>query len=104
MHGEAGKPEEPAVIRAKSLLFFYGLHDLYGQPVFDDALRHMLDARRGGGFDLDDLISAFEQETHQNVAQFVRRWMKHPGVPEEFRARYENSAEAFAAISKETTP
>lgn len=103
LHGEPRKPEANAVIRAKSLLFFYGLQDLYGQTVFDNALRHMLYARRGGGFDLDDLISAFEQETHQNVAQFVRRWMKHPGVPDEFRARYENSAEAIAATSKEIT-
>jgi len=52
----------------------------------------MLDARRGGGFDLDDLIAAFEQEAHQNVAEFVRLWMKRPGVPQDFRARYENSA------------
>jgi hypothetical protein len=104
LHGEPRKPETPDVIRAKSLLFFYGLQDLYGQAVFDNALRHMLYARRGGGFDLDDLISAFEQETRQNVAQFVRRWMKHPGVPEDFRARYENSAQAIAAISKETIP
>lgn len=102
--GEPHKPEAPAVIRAKSLLFFYGLQDLYGQEAFNNALRHMLYARRGGGFDLDDLISAFEQETHQNVAQFVRRWMKHPGVPEEFRARYESAAAAIAATSKETMP
>jgi hypothetical protein len=104
LHGEPRKPEADTVVRAKSLLFFYGLQDLYGQEAFNNALRHMLYARRGGGFDLDDLISAFEQETHQNVAQFVRRWMKHPGVPDEFRARYENSAEAIAVTSKETTP
>jgi hypothetical protein len=103
LHGEPGKPEADSVVRAKSLLFFYGLQDLYGQEAFNNALHHMLYARRGGGFDLDDLISAFEQETHQNVAQFVRLWMKHPGVPAEFRARYENSAEAIAVTSKETT-
>jgi len=45
---------------------------------------HMLEARTGRGFDLDDLIAAFEQEAHQNVAQFVRLWMKHPGVPKTF--------------------
>jgi hypothetical protein len=44
--------------------------------------------------ELDDLIAAFEQETHQNVAAFVRLWMKHPSVPADFRARYENSAAA----------
>jgi hypothetical protein len=90
----SGKSESPALIRAKSLLFFYGLQDSYGPAVFDKAITHMLSARRGGGFDLDDLIAAFEQETPQNVAEFVRHWMKRPGVPQDFRARYENSASA----------
>ncbi len=102
-NSQPSKPEADDVLRAKSLLFFYGLQDRYGQQVFSAALRHLLDARGGGGFDLDDLIAAFEQETHQNVAQFVRLWMKHPGVPEDFRARYENTA-ASALTSKETMP
>ncbi|HEY2460266.1 MAG TPA: hypothetical protein VGI16_05645 [Candidatus Acidoferrum sp.] len=100
--GQPHKPEDPSVVRAKSLLFFYGLQDRYGHEVFRKAVAHMLQARRGGGFDLDDLISAFEQETHQNVAEFVRLWMKHPGVPSEFRARYENSSSAKSIIPKET--
>ena len=99
------QPEADDVLRAKSVLFFYGLQDRYGQQVFSAALTHMLEARRGGGFDLDDLIAAFEEETHQNVAQFVRLWMKHPGVPEDFRVRYENSApSALADTPKESTP
>jgi hypothetical protein len=99
------QPEADDVVRAKSVLFFYGLQDRYGQQIFSAALSHMLEARRGGGFDLDDLIAAFEEETHQNVAQFVRLWMKHPGVPEDFRVRYENSgANALAHITKESTP
>ena len=97
------QPEADDVLRAKSLLFFYALQDRYGQQVFSAALSHMLDARRGGGFDLDDLIAAFEQETHQDVAPFVRLWMKHPGVPEDFRARYENTA-ASALTLKEAMP
>jgi hypothetical protein len=100
---DSRQPEGDDVLRAKSLLFFYGLQDRYGQQVFSAALTHMLDARRGGGFDLDDLIAAFEQEAHQNVAQFVRLWMKHPGVPEDFRARYEDHA-ASALTSKENIP
>jgi hypothetical protein len=104
-----GKPEDPSVVRAKSLLFFYGLQDSYGPAVFDKAVTHMLTARRGGGFDLDDLIAAFEQETQQNVAEFVRHWMKRPGVPREFRARYENLVSADilpsqAANTKEINP
>jgi hypothetical protein len=97
------QPETDDVVRAKSLLFFYGLQDRYGNNIFSAAITHMLNARRGRGFDLDDLIAAFEQEAHQNVAQFVRAWMKHPGVPQDFRARYE-PAPAAALTSKENTP
>jgi hypothetical protein len=109
VHNNTKKPEDAGVVRAKSLLFFFGLQDRYGQDAFDKALSHMLYARRGGGFDLDDLIAAVEQETHQNVAEFVRRWMKHPGVPDDFRARYQGAASAtttntIATSTKETTP
>lgn len=86
--------QDPRVLRAKSFLFFYALRDRYGSDVFRNAIQHMLNARRGRGFDLDDLIAAFEQETHQNIAEFVRLWMKHPGVPEDFRLRYSDSAAA----------
>ena len=97
------KEEGANVLRAKSFLFFYALQDRYGGEAFRKAAHHMLYARQGKGFELNDLIAAFEQETHQNVAEFVRMWMKHPGVPEEFRARYEGSA-AATATNKETTP
>jgi hypothetical protein len=103
LRGDPRKPEDDAVVRAKSLLFFYSLQDRYGPDTFNKALQHMLYARRGGGFDIDDLIAAFEQETHENVAQFVRGWMKHPGVPNDFRARYENASASTTATSQETT-
>ncbi len=98
---EPRKTEDPAILRAKSLLFFYALRERYGQENFGMALRHMLEARRGRGFNLSDLISALEQETHQNVAEFVRLWMKHPGVPDEFRSRHEDASTAAAAAPKE---
>jgi hypothetical protein len=96
--GKPGKPEPDNVIRAKSLLLFFALQDRYGQKAFADALSHMLYARRRGGFDITDMISAFDQETNQNVGEFVRHWMKRPGVPQDFRARYsvETSADARA--------
>jgi hypothetical protein len=106
---DSRKPEDDSVMRAKSLLFFYGLQDRYGQDICNKALSHMLYARRSGGFNMTDLIAAFEEEVHQNVAEFVRQWMKHPGVPSEFRARYESSSTIAAIDSnaenpKETTP
>ncbi len=100
----ARKTEDTAVLRAKSFLFFYALQERFGQDVFRHAIIHMLSARQGRGFDLDDLIAAFEEETHQNVAEFVRLWMKRPGVPDEFRARFENASGSIAINSKETMP
>lgn len=101
---DAPKPEDESVLRAKSFLFFYGLEERYGRDTFNRAFHHMLSARRGHGFDLDDLIAAFEEETHQNVAEFVRLWMKHPGVPEDFRARFQDASAARNSNSRENTP
>jgi hypothetical protein len=100
----ARKTEDESVLRAKSFLFFYALQERYGREVFRRAINHMLSARQGRGFDLDDLIAAFEEETHQNVAEFVRLWMKRPGVPDEFRARFEDASASIAITSKETMP
>jgi len=100
----ARNPEDANVLRAKSFLFFYALQERYGHDVFRRAINHMLSARQGRGFNLSDLIAAFEQETHQNVAEFVRLWMKRPGVPDEFRARYEDASASIAITSKETMP
>jgi hypothetical protein len=99
-------PEEPAVVRAKSLLFFYALQDRYGRDVFRKAISHMLHARRERGLEVSDLIAAFDQETHQSTAEFVRLWMKRPGVPEDFRARYRETASATKQFEfeKETAP
>jgi hypothetical protein len=102
--GKPQKKEDPQVLRVKSFLFFYALQDLYGRDTFRKATQHMLYARRGRDFDVNDLIAAFEEETQQNVAEFVRMWMKQPGVPEEFRARYEGAAAANASTDKEKTP
>ncbi|MGC1618631.1 MAG: hypothetical protein WA765_09080 [Candidatus Acidiferrum sp.] len=101
---DARKKEDEPVLRAKSFLFFFGLQDRYGRDAFRRGIDHMLSARQGRGFNLNDLIAAFEEETHQNVAEFERVWMKHPGVPEEFRARYEDATAASTSTSKETMP
>lgn len=100
---KTNKEDDSAVLRVKSFLFFYALQDRYGPETFRKATQNMLYARQERGFDLDDLIAAFEQETDQNVAEFVRMWMKRPGVPEEFRARYEGAAAANAEKEKENT-
>jgi hypothetical protein len=100
-----GTQREPdAIVRTKSLLFFYALQDRFGPEIFNAAIHHMLYARRGRGFKIDDLISALEQESHENAAGFVRLWMKRPGVPASFRAHYENSSAESTTDPKETSP
>ena len=96
--------EDDTVLQAKSFLFFYALQDRYGPETFRKAVRHMLDSRRNSGFNLDDLIAAFDQEAHGNTAAFVRLWMKHPGVPADFRAKYENTFADKNTSLKESTP
>ena len=100
----ARRTEDANAVRVKSFLFFYALQDRYGREVFRKAISHMLNARRGRGFELSDLIASFDEETHQNTAEFVRLWMKSPGVPEEFRARYRETGAATAKSEKETAP
>ena len=104
MSASARGQESQTVLRAKSFLFFFALQDRYGREAFRHAINHMLSARQGRGFDLDDLIASFEEETHQNVAEFERLWMKRPGVPQEFRSRYQDSTVSSFTTSKETMP
>jgi len=101
---EARGPEGATVVRAKSFLFFYALQDRYGKEVFRKAINHMLYARKARDFELSDLIASFDAETHAKTVEFVRIWMKRPGVPEEFRARYQEPAAATAQSEKETAP
>ena len=72
----------------KSALFFFALEDRMGRSAFHRALKSMLADRRGSDVGLEDLISAMESETNDPQGPFVRHWLKHPSIPEDFRARY----------------
>jgi len=102
-HAEADSNASPAVTRAKSLLLFYALRDRVGPDSFQRGVQHMLYARRRRGFDVTDLISALEQESHQTLGPFVRQWIKRPGVPDEFRAVHSQTASRQQTSLQETT-
>ena len=90
---------DPDITRAKSLLLFYALRDRVGPDPFQKAMQHMLYARQSRGFDITDMISALEEESHQPVGPFIREWLHSPGVPANFRAANSQSAvrqESFA--------
>jgi len=102
-HASRQSNSDPGVSRAKSLLFFYALRDRVGPDNFQKAVQHMLSARQARGFDITDLISAIEEASHQSVGPFVREWIKRPGVPEDFRAMYSQSARQDT-LAEEATP
>ena len=95
---------DPSVLRAKSLLLFYALHDRVGPEKFQKAMQHMLYARQSRGFDITDLVSALEEESRQSVGPLVREWIKRPGVPEDFRAMYSRSTARQDSLAQEATP
>ena len=77
---------------SKSGLLLFAIEDKIGRENLHKALKQMIQARRGQDFSLEDLIAALEEETHQPQSEFVRKWLKHPGIPEDFRARYSMNA------------
>lgn len=93
--GQSGCVYSPAW--TKSALFFFALEDKIGRAQFHETLKSMIQYRRGRDFRLEDLISAMESETHQPQGQFVRQWLKHPAIPDDFRARYSMSAAPAAS-------
>jgi len=94
---------DPNVFRAKSLLLFYALQERVGAETFQHAVQHMLAARSGRDFEVADLIAALEQESHQPVGPFVRDWLKRPGIPEDFRAKYSQQAISQNPSAQEAT-
>jgi hypothetical protein len=72
----------------KSGLFFFALEDKIGCSPLHRALKSMLADRRGRDIALEDLIAAMDAESREPLGPSVRQWLKHPGIPEEFRARY----------------
>jgi hypothetical protein len=103
-HASRESNDDPVISRAKGLLLFYALSDRVGSENFQKAMQHMLFARQGRGFDITDLISALEQQSHQNIGPFVRQWLKQPGVPDDFRALYSQAAAQQNVTSQEATP
>jgi hypothetical protein len=88
----------------KTRLFYFAMEDQFGRENLHKALRYMVQARKGGGYSLDDMIAALDAQTHQNAAAFVRLWRKHHGIPGEFRARYTGQPAPAATLTKEMKP
>lgn len=75
----------------KMQLFFFTLEDKCGQQNVTHAIHDMVYALRGQQYDYSDFRAALEQACHRNLADVFRTWLAQPGIPPDFRARYEDS-------------
>lgn len=77
----------------KGALFFLALEDRYGKDNVRRALAHMVASLRGSEVGYAELRAALEIEAKQSLADFFRLWLDGKGIPEDFRARYEQKIE-----------
>lgn len=73
-------------------LFLLALEDRCGRENVVHAMHHMVYALRGQQYGYSDFRAALEQECHQDLAGFFRTWLTQPGIPPDFRARYQPGA------------
>ncbi len=72
-------------------LFFFALEDKCGQQNVTHAIHDMVYALRGEDYGYSDFRAALEQQCHQDLDGFFRTWLAQPGIPPDFRARYQGA-------------
>lgn len=81
-------PAQRRMAGIQSALFLIALRDRFGPEPVRRALAHLVSALQNSTVGLDDLRSALEQETGNNLFDFFREWLGRPGIPTNFRQRY----------------
>jgi hypothetical protein len=75
-------------------LFFVALEDVCGHDNLRTALRDILHDRSGSDTGYEELRAAAESASGKDLAEMFRKWLVEPGIPEDFRARYQKAASA----------
>jgi hypothetical protein len=75
----------------RAALFFVALEDLCGRDNLRAALQEIVRARGGDEVAHEEVRAAVEAASHRDLAEMFRAWLNHPGIPDEFRARYTNT-------------
>ena len=88
-------PSDPQVqinvVGDKIDLFFFALEDKCGPENVRRGVADMVYALRGKDYGYSDFRAALEYRCHQNLADFFHTWLAQPGIPPDFRARYESA-------------
>jgi hypothetical protein len=73
----------------RGALFLVALEDLCGRDKLRAALRDVIRAREGSDTGYEELRAAVEFESGKDLGEMFRKWLVEPGIPEDFRARYQ---------------
>ncbi|MGB6875225.1 MAG: hypothetical protein WBD87_04250 [Candidatus Acidiferrales bacterium] len=84
-------PAQLRIAQDKIVLFLFALEDKCGRQNVTHAISDMVYALRGQEYGYSDFRAALEDRCHQNLAGFFHTWLAQPGIPPDFRARYENA-------------
>jgi hypothetical protein len=78
----------------RAALFFVALEDVCGQDNLRTALRDIIRTRAGSDTGYEELRAAAESSSGKDLAEMFRKWLVQSGIPDNFRARYQNAASA----------
>jgi hypothetical protein len=81
----------------RAALFFVALEDACGRDNLRAAFRDILRARAGSDTGYEELRAAAESASGKDLAEMFRAWLVQPGIPDDFRARYQKVSNALHA-------
>jgi hypothetical protein len=79
----------------RGALFFVALEDLCGHDNLRTALRYIIRTRASTDTGYEELRASAEAWSGKDLAQMFREWLVLPGIPGDFRARYQKSTNAL---------
>jgi hypothetical protein len=72
----------------RAALFLIALEDLCGHDNLGAAFRDVVAARGNNDAGYEDLKAALEEDSQRDLGEMFRTWLIRPGIPEDFRNRY----------------
>lgn len=83
--------EQRRIALAKAPLFFIALEDAYGEASVRRGLAQVVRLLRGQEVGYEDIRAAIENVTNKDLAPIFRTWLYKPGIPAEFREKYQSA-------------
>jgi hypothetical protein len=83
--------EQRRIALAKAPLFFIALEDTYGEASVREGLAQVVSLLRGQEVGYQDIRAAIENVTNKDLAPIFRTWLYKPGIPAEFREKYQGA-------------